>query len=261
MNPRLRSLLVSAGVDPAKLGNTSVVWKRLREAHGLDVTIVDRFAIEAHALGLSPEDLPEQVRAALTSEVLDEQFPGIELLGESRPDPVVVVTHDPTWSEQFQQWRRRLETALGEIAVTIHHLGSTAVPGLDAKPILDIQVGVHDLDDEASYVPAIEEAGFVLRSRDPTHRYFRPPPERPRTVHVHVCTAGGEWNVEHVLFRDYLRASPAAVDEYARLKRQLAADYRDDRLAYTDGKTAFIVSALAEARRWAEATGWELAAD
>ena len=72
----------------------------------------------------------------------------------------------------------------------IEHVGSTSVPGLPAKPIVDVQISVDDEDDESRYVPQLEEAGIQLRSRDSLHRYFRPFPDRPRDVHVHVCAAG-----------------------------------------------------------------------
>lgn len=184
--------------------------------------------------------------------------PGIELIGESSDTPIDVVPYDPTWPRRFEEWRTRLAAALGPAAVTIDHVGSTSVPGLAAKPIVDIQVGVSDLEDETAYVPAVERTGVPLRSRDSRHRYFRPPRGAPRVVQIHVCRAYGRWAEDHLLFRDYLRYSTATRDQYARLKAVLAEKYRDDRLAYTDAKTAFILDALAEARGWADATGWQL---
>ncbi len=132
------------------------------------------------------------------------------------------------------------------------------MPGLAAKPIIDIQVSVPDTEDEATYVPAVERAGARLRARDPGHRYFRPPADRPREVHVHVCESGSEWERNHLLFRDYLRAHPAARDAYAELKRELSQSYPDDRLAYTDAKAAFILDALDAAETWSKGVGWRL---
>jgi hypothetical protein len=129
---------------------------------------------------------------------------------------------------------------------------------LPAKPIVDVQVSVRDVEDEASYVSAIEELGVSLRFREPEHRYFRPAGDEPRTVQIHVCTAGGEWEREHLLFRDYLRAHPEARSAYARLKQELGERYRDDRLAYNEGKTDFVLDTLTDARAWAERTGWTL---
>jgi GrpB-like predicted nucleotidyltransferase (UPF0157 family) len=112
------------------------------------------------------------------------------------------------------------------------------------------------VDDEDAYVSAIEGLGVSLRFREPGHRYFRPAGDRPRTVQIHVCNAGGEWEREHLLFRDYLRADPEVRDAYQRLKHDLADRYRDDRLAYNEGKTGFILDMLEDARAWAQRTGW-----
>jgi GrpB-like predicted nucleotidyltransferase (UPF0157 family) len=197
----------------------------------------------------------------LTREVLSVQYPGIEFTAASgRPvaDPVDVVPYSPEWPDAFEAWRRRLSEALGEAAARIEHVGSTAAAGLDAKPIIDIQVSVVDAEDEGAYVSAIEALGVSLRFREPGHRYFRPAGDRPRTVQIHVCNAGGEWEREHLLFRDYLRADQEARDAYARLKQDLADRYRDDRLAYNEGKTGFILDMLSDAEAWAKETGWAL---
>jgi GrpB-like predicted nucleotidyltransferase (UPF0157 family) len=193
--------------------------------------------------------------------VLAAQYPGIEFASSSgRPvaDPIEVERYSEDWPARFAEWRDRLGSALGSAAVRIEHVGSTAVPGLAAKPIVDIQVSVVDVDRETAYVPAIERLGVPLRYREPGHRYFRPSGDRPRTVHLHVCAAGGEWEREHLLFRDFLRADAATRAAYARLKDELVSRYRDDRLAYTEGKTGFVLDALDEARAWAERTGWAL---
>jgi GrpB-like predicted nucleotidyltransferase (UPF0157 family) len=180
--------------------------------------------------------------------------------GRPVADPVEVVPYSDEWADSFQVWRKRLSEVLGEAAVRIEHVGSTAVAGLEAKPIIDIQVSVVDVEDEDACVPAIEALGVSLRFREPGHRYFRPGGDRPRSVQIHVCDAGGEWEREHLLFRDYLRADQEAREAYARLKRDLADHYRDDRLAYNEGKTAFILDVLSEAEAWATETGWALPA-
>ena len=130
------------------------------------------------------------------------------------------------------------------------------MPGLAAKPVVDVQVSVPDVTDEASFLPAFESLGLPLRTSEPGHRYFRPPRGRPREVQVHVCDAGGSWERVHPLFRDYLRADPGAREAYAALKRGLAEMYRDDRIAYSEAKTDFILDALEAAEAWAKATGW-----
>jgi GrpB-like predicted nucleotidyltransferase (UPF0157 family) len=131
--------------------------------------------------------------------------------------------------------------------VRIEHVGSTSVPGLAAKPIIDIQVSVDDLAEEDAYVPALEEIGLQLRSRDNFHRYFRPFPDRPRDVHVHVCALGSDWEREHLLFRDHLRRDPEARDAYARAKTVAALTWADDGWAYTDAKTDVVLEILERA--------------
>jgi GrpB-like predicted nucleotidyltransferase (UPF0157 family) len=193
----------------------------------------------------------------LQKDVLESQFPGIELVAEPSGAPVEIVPYDARWPGIFAAWRDRLRTAV-PIAVMIEHVGSTAVPYLAAKPVVDIQISVADLEHEDSYVPAIERLGLVLRSRHPQDRFFRPPAHQPRDVQIHVCGAGSRWEEEHILFRDFLRAQPPVRDAYAALKIELAAKHRLDRLAYTDAKADFIRDALDRARRWAAATGWQI---
>ena len=246
-------------LDPPDFGDPQRAWQRLHDRFGRRVTLIDRYALEACSRGIAPEQLARDERARLTREVLAVQYPGIEFApGSERAvrDPVQVSPYRDDWIGAFESWRARLSDALGDTAARIEHVGSTAVPGLEAKPIVDIQVSVDDVGDEGRYVPAIEALGVSLRLREPGHRYFRPTGDLPRSVHIHVCDAGGEWEREHLLFRDYLRAHPQAREAYAHQKRELAQRYGDDRLAYTEGKTGFILDALDEARVWAERTGW-----
>jgi GrpB-like predicted nucleotidyltransferase (UPF0157 family) len=123
------------------------------------------------------------------------------------------------------------------------------VPGLPAKPVIDIQVSVADLEDEDAYRPAIEVLGWPLRVREPGRRFFRPPAGQPRVVHVHVCQAGSEWERHHLLFAAYLRADPERRDAYGALKADLARRFRTDRIAYTEAKTSFIAETIRLAER------------
>lgn len=172
------------------------------------------------------------------------------------PEPVEIADYDPLWPTRFEQMRELLAEALADTALRIDHVGSTAVPGLPAKPVVDIQVSVSDVDDETTYRKEIEAQGFALRYREAGHRYFRPPPGLARLWQVHVCTVGSKWERDHLLFRDYLRAHSAAADEYGRIKRLAASVHANDRIAYTDAKGPWIERALADAVQWARATGW-----
>jgi len=170
-------------------------------------------------------------------------------VGRTRNEPISVVDYDPVWPARFAEISARLATALGDRAVRIDHVGSTSVPGLAAKPIVDIQISVPDVENEAEYLGLIEAQGFELRWIEPGHRYLRPPPELPRLWQVHVCSVGSTWERVHLLFRDYLREHPDTAAEYAALKWQLAKEHRDDSIAYTDAKGPFIESVLRRAEQ------------
>ena len=218
-------------------------WLRRRgERQRGDVGLSELYAVFAAESGRRPEELTAGERQRLAELALPVAFPSFEVVPESGRtlEPIELVGYDPAWPTVFAEWRDRLAGALGPAAVRIEHVGSTSVPGLAAKPVIDIQVSIADLEDEASYVPQIEALGVQLRSRDRWHRYFRPFPGRPRDVQIHVCAVGSGWERDHLLFRDYLRAHPDARAAYAAAKRRAAEDWHDDRLAYTDAKTAII---------------------
>jgi len=182
---------------------------------------------------------------------------GGRVVGRNRDDdPIELVNYDPAWPDLFDEMRARLTTALGKAAARIDHVGSTAVPGLTAKPVVDIQVSGAAGEQDDSDRDAIESQGLELRWIEPGHRYFRPPPGLPRLWQVHVCSIGSEWERVHLLFRDYLRAHPDVAAEYAALKQRLAASHRRERIAYNDAKAPFIESAVATAGQWAASTGW-----
>lgn len=253
--------LRSAGVDPEALGDPREAFLRLHERYGQRATLLDRYALEAAARGISVDELDADARSRLAAEVIALHEPGWEVIDGSdrtRADPIEVVDYDPGWPARFELWHGRLAQELGAATTRIEHVGSTAVPGLAAKPVIDVQVSVRDVIDEPAYVPAIERAGVAFRSRDARHRYFRPAGDRPRDIQVHVCDAGSEWERVHLLFRDYLRAEPAARDRYARLKGELSTRHRQDRIAYNEAKTDFILDAMAEAEAWARRTGWSV---
>ena len=167
------------------------------------------------------------------------------LIGGREDREIVIVEYSPGWPARFEQERERIAAALGGLARRIAHVGSTAVPGLAAKPIVDLLVTVDDPDDEAAYLPALERAGYVLRVREPGHRMFRTP---ERDVHVHIWEAGSDEERRHLVFRDRLRASEEDRREYEQTKRALAARFRDMN-DYADAKSDVITRIMARAAR------------
>lgn len=203
-------------------------------------------------------DLPRADRERMATQVLRVHFPGWTPVSDSpRPaEAVVIVPYDAGWAAAYASWERRLREVLGPAAQRVDHVGSTSVYGLAAKPVTDIQVSVERVADESLYAAQLGSVGVPLRNRNFSHRYFCPPPTSPRTVQIHVCQSGSAWERDHLLFRDYLRAQPSVRQDYAQLKRELALVWGNDRLAYADAKTNFILDALSAAATWAAAAGW-----
>ena len=171
--------------------------------------------------------------------MIDEE----SLIGGRERREITIVDHDWSWPERYEREHTRLANALGPLALIIEHVGSTAVPGLAAKPIVDLLVTVSDPQDD-SVLALIEAAGYELRVREPEHRMFRTP---ERDVHVHLWAAGDP-EVDRLLrFRDRLRASPQDRAAYEQLKRELARRSWRDMNAYADAKGPLIESILSRA--------------
>lgn len=154
---------------------------------------------------------------------------------------VRLVAHDPAWPALFAAERARLAAALGPaLPLAVEHIGSTAVPGLVAKPVLDLLGAYPPGADVRAYVAALVAAGWQHRGEQgiPGREFFRR--GEPRAWHLHLAVQGGTFWRDHLAFRDALRADPALRDAYAALKSDLAARHPRDREAYTDGKTAFV---------------------
>ena len=160
-----------------------------------------------------------------------------------QPTQVRLVEHDPAWAARFADERARLLTVLGDLPAEIEHVGSTAVPGLVAKPILDLLVG-RPPGDVAPYVAALQRAGYVYRGEAgiPGRHYFRR--GDPRTHHLHLVERGGALWRDHLAFRDRLRADAALAAEYGALKQRLALRHAGDRAAYTEAKAPFVTAVL-----------------
>jgi GrpB-like predicted nucleotidyltransferase (UPF0157 family) len=177
------------------------------------------------------------------------------LVGGIERRPIEIVDYDPAWAARFTALRAPLAAALAGVAVRIEHVGSTAVPGLAAKPIVDVQVSIADPDREELFGPALERLGYRPRVREPGHRMFRTP---TLDVHVHVWRSGGAEERRHLLFRDWLRCSAEDRERYERVKRALAARAWEDMNAYADAKSSVIAEITARAECWAAASGWSL---
>jgi len=165
----------------------------------------------------------------------------------------VIVAYDPHWPAAFDAEAERLHRVLGALALRIEHNGSTAVPGLAAKPIIDIQVSVATLQPLAAYGRPLETLGYVhVPSPDDAFcPFFHRPAGWPHTHHVHVVQAGGHEERRTLAFRDYLREHGATAREYADLKRRLAPHYSaiefSSRQAFAAAKTTFITRVIARA--------------
>lgn len=160
-------------------------------------------------------------------------------------EPVELAASDPSWAKKFESEKAALAKVLG-VAAEIHHIGSTAVAGLKAKPVIDILVAVDSIESPDPISKKLSPLGYTrVPHEDDAHRlFFRK--GSPREFHVHVVKVNSWTYWRPLLFRDILRSDPAARQEYTRLKEDLATKFRDDRVAYTDGKGGFIDRMVAE---------------
>lgn len=158
--------------------------------------------------------------------------------------PVVIVEYDPAWPGLFNTLKSSIELALGEVALSIEHVGSTSVPGLAAKPIIDMDVVVR-AEDLSHAIALLATIGYIHDGDGgiPGRERFRPPTGLAKH-HLYICAEDNAELLRHILFRDYLRAHPESAAEYGMLKKCLAAAYGDDREGYSVAKTEFITAIL-----------------
>jgi GrpB-like predicted nucleotidyltransferase (UPF0157 family) len=172
---------------------------------------------------------------------------------DDRFDPAVrIVDYDPRWPEMAAAEMARIEAALGEHSVRIDHVGSTAVQGMAAKPIVDLQASVAAIEPTECYARPLQKVGYLF-ARDPDSpdfHFFGKPVERPRTFHLHVCAAGSDHELRHLAVRDYLRARPGEALRYEEVKRELVAAHPGDRLAYIEGKAGHVAALEQRALDW-----------
>ena len=165
-----------------------------------------------------------------------------------------IVPYHPMWPSQFHQEAKRIRARFLERALRIDHVGSTSVPGLAAKPVIDIQVSVSSLEPRGAFTQEMAALGYEhvdLGEFDRVYPFFARPAQWPSTHHVHLCAAGSEQERNHLAFRDFLRRHDATAAEYLRLKQRLAAVHPGDTLAsretYSLAKTEFVHGVLAMA--------------
>ena len=165
---------------------------------------------------------------------------------ELRTDEFILIEdNDPSWPHAFSKLAAGIKAALGGLIVTVEHIGSTAVPGLAAKPVIDLDVVLSSPVDLPEAIRRLSSAGYVHEGDlgVPGREAFRSPPGETRH-HLYVLTAGANELRRHLAFRDALRADTGLRDEYGTLKRSLAVQYQDDRNSYTQAKSTFIESII-----------------
>lgn len=176
---------------------------------------------------------------------------------------IVLVEYSKEWPKHFENEARLIRQTMGESALLIEHVGSTSVPGLSAKPVIDIQISVDQLNDLTVYKDALASVGYVyvslppppkdsgLEHADKVYLFFQKPAAWPATHHVHLCLTRSVLERNHLVFRDYLRDNPAKTDAYLALKMRLAGEHRGlsarSRENYSLGKTEFVRSVINEA--------------
>jgi GrpB-like predicted nucleotidyltransferase (UPF0157 family) len=176
----------------------------------------------------------------------DKHF-GTGLIGGTEQRDITIADYDRNWPKKFEKHANSISNALDAAALRIEHIGSTAVPELRSKPIIDILVVVSNSADESTYLPQLESAGYVLRVREPDwneHRMFRTP---ERDVHIHIYSVGCPEIQRNLLFRDHLRQNAQDKELYEGVKCQLAKKNWSDMNAYANAKTEVIEEILRRA--------------
>ncbi len=247
------------GVDRLGARLRACGWSDDGLVEAIELEVQDPYA-DTWMLGVQwhPED------TAMTDPAQQALFDGLVLLakwrgkrakpGEThgRGREYGLVEYDPAWPGMYDEAAAAIREALGPLAVRIEHVGSTSVPGLAAKPVIDIQVSVPSITPRAPSIDPLVAIGYghMIDPIETEHEFLRIgyEPDDPRKVHIHVCPVGSGWEARHLAFRDHLRAHDDDAAAYVALKRRLAAEHPRDIQAYVDGKTAFITSIEARAR-------------
>jgi GrpB-like predicted nucleotidyltransferase (UPF0157 family) len=166
-------------------------------------------------------------------------------------EPIIIVDYDPAWPQRYEALRAPIGAALGELAAAIVHLGSTSVPGLAAKPVIDLNVLLRSKADLPAVIERLAGLGYVHEGDlgiDGREAFATPPGYSAHDHHLYVCAPDWPGHGDQIAFRDYLRTHPSAARAYARLKRRLAIRHRDNRGAYANAKAGFVAAVLKRAR-------------
>jgi GrpB-like predicted nucleotidyltransferase (UPF0157 family) len=173
-------------------------------------------------------------------------------------EPIIIEKYNPDWIVKYEKAKNKLLESIGEFVVAIEHIGSTAIPGLASKPIIDILIGVRSLDDAEKCIPKLIELEFEYvpehEKELPNRRYFRKPASGlgKRKFHIHMVEINSYFWKRQLLFRNYIRTHPEALREYEELKYNLALKFKDNRQAYVDGKDEFVQKILEKALKKSE---------
>lgn len=166
--------------------------------------------------------------------------------------PIVNLSdYNPKWENEFEYEKKRIVNVIGDKILGIEHIGSTSIKGLEAKPVIDIIVGVQDLAEVSNFVVTLSEIEYeyVHKPEFKDRRFFRKGLWGQGTCHLHICEINSSEWIEKLLFRDYLRLHPDVSKEYASLKKELASNYKSDRPTYTKKKEPFIRKIIEIARK------------
>jgi GrpB-like predicted nucleotidyltransferase (UPF0157 family) len=169
---------------------------------------------------------------------------------KSLPQPVIIVDYDPSWPKLYNKEKSIIFKAVGHRILAIEHIGSTAVPGLGAKNIIDMMAGVNGLSEANECLAFLDKIGYTEVTPEPDNpEWYYCLGKHSATIgyHLHLMKFNSDHWRRHLLFRDFLRDNPEVAKEYCNLKKKLAANYGTDREGYTEAKTAFITSAIKKA--------------
>jgi GrpB-like predicted nucleotidyltransferase (UPF0157 family) len=245
----LRSLPLNRSRNPVSSNAVNGVWQIARRAAAKQTTIRTREGMQIQCIESRVFRGRRTLERGVPLAAVDEAYLRAHTIGEleTLDGRVTIADYDPAWPVLFEREAARIQEALGPCALRIEHIGSTSVPGLAAKPVIDILLAVADSADESAYLPALERAGYTLRIREPEwheHRMCKGP---DTDVNLHVFSRGCP-EIDRVLaFRDWLRAHPADRERYERTKRELASREWKFTQQYADAKSVIVQEILARA--------------